>query len=96
MCKDGKCMGGCAVHKTSKVLLWIGGLNWGLVGIGMLIGSLNSWNVINMLLGSWPKVEAIVYILVGVAAVLKIFGCKCKKCMEACAACAQGVSAEKM
>ncbi|MFA5932029.1 MAG: DUF378 domain-containing protein [Candidatus Paceibacterota bacterium] len=94
MCNGGKCGGGCAVHKTSKVLLWIGGLNWGLVGVGMLIGS--NLNVVNMLLGSWPKVEAIVYVLVGIAAVLKIFGCKCKKCMEACAACAAGASDSKM
>lgn len=84
MC-NGKCEGGCIVHKTSKVLLFIGGLNWGLVGVGMLIGS--NLNVVNLLLGSWPTFEAIVYVLVGVAAVLKIFGCKCKKCMEAHAAC---------
>lgn len=65
-----------------KILLIIGGLNWGLVGIGMLLG--NDLNVIDMLLGAWPMVAAIVYILVGVAAVMKIFGCRCKKCMAGC------------
>jgi uncharacterized membrane protein YuzA (DUF378 family) len=65
-----------------KILLIIGGLNWGLVGVGMLMG--NDLNVVHMLLGSWMKVEAIVYILVGVAAIMKIFGCKCKKCMAGC------------
>lgn len=84
MC-NGKC-GGCVVHKTCKILLYIGGLNWGLVGVGMLMGS--DLNVIHLLLVSLPTVEGIVYVLVGVAAVLKIFGCKCKKCMEACATCA--------
>lgn len=68
-----------------KILVIIGGINWGLVGVGMLMGS--DWNVVHMLLGSWPMVEAIVYIIVGLAAIAKIFHCKCKKCMAACAAC---------
>jgi uncharacterized membrane protein YuzA (DUF378 family) len=84
MC-NGKC-GGCWVKKTAWVLLLIGGLNWGLVGIGMLVNS--NWNVVNLLLGYWPVVEAIVYILVGIAALVKIFGCRCKKCKAACASCA--------
>ncbi len=46
----------------------------------MLLGNGGSWNVINMLLGSAPTIEAIVYVLVGVAAVMKVFGCGCKKC----------------
>jgi uncharacterized membrane protein YuzA (DUF378 family) len=68
-----------------KILLIVGGVNWGLVGVGTLLSS--NWNVVELLLGSWPKVEAIVYILVGIAAVMSIFGCKCKKCAEACASC---------
>jgi uncharacterized membrane protein YuzA (DUF378 family) len=83
MC-HGHC-GGCMVHKISRGLLIVGGLNWGLYGIGMLMGS--NWNVVNLLLGSWPTVEYIVYILVGVSAVAEIFGCKCSKCKEACATC---------
>jgi uncharacterized membrane protein YuzA (DUF378 family) len=65
---------------VGKILLIIGGLNWGLVGVGMLMGS--DWNVVGMLLGSWPMVLAVVYILVGIAAIMKIFGCRCKKCMS--------------
>lgn len=68
-----------------KILLIIGGLNWGLVGVGMLMHS--DLNIVHMLLGSWPAVEGIVYILVGIAAIMKIFGCKCKKCMAGCASC---------
>lgn len=71
--------GGCCFwHGTAKALLIIGGLNWGLVGVGML--TLNNWNIVNMLLGSMPTVEAIIYILVGVAALVKLIGCRCKKC----------------
>ena len=71
------------MHKLSGALVFIGGLNWGLVGIGMLMGK--SLNLVNMLLSSMPMVEAIVYVLVGVAAVMMMFGCKCAKC-KACMA----------
>ncbi len=60
-----------------KILLVVGGLNWGFVGIGMLIGS--DWNIVKMIVGSWPTLEAIVYVLVGVAAVYKIYGWAVKK-----------------
>ncbi|MES3031898.1 MAG: DUF378 domain-containing protein [Patescibacteria group bacterium] len=85
MC-DANCGGGkCTIAKIGKILLIIGGINWGLVGVGMLLGnSLDAWNVVNKLLGSWPVVEAIVYVLVGVAAIIKIFGCRCKTCAGAC------------
>ena len=67
--------------KTAKVLLIIGGLNWGLLGLGMLMGKMDSWNVIRMIFHSMPVVEVIIYVLVGLAAIMKIFGCRCKKCM---------------
>jgi len=77
--------GGCVPSRIGKVLLIIGGINWGLVGVGMLMGKdMQAWNVVHMLLSSVPTLEAIVYILVGVAGVMKIFHCKCKKCMSAC------------
>lgn len=56
------------------VLLLVGGLNWGLVGAGMLAGS--NLNVVNMLLGSMPTLEAVVYLLVGLSAVLCLVKCK--------------------
>jgi len=73
------------VSMIAKILLIIGGVNWGLVGVGTLLGATESWNVVNMVLGSMPTSEAIIYLLVGVAAVMSIFGCKCKKCMAGCA-----------
>ncbi len=74
-------MKGCGMHKLSGALVFIGGLNWGLVGIGMLMGS--DWNVVHMILGSWPTVEAIVYVVVGIAAIMMLVGCKCAKCKAA-------------
>ena len=83
MCGHDKCGGGkCGMMMAAKWLLVIGGLNWGLVGVGMLMQS--DWNVVEMLLGAWPMAVAIVYILVGVSAVLKIFGCKCHICKGMC------------
>lgn len=81
----------CVPAMIAKILVVIGGLNWGLVGVGMLMGkTMDAWNVVHMLLGNWPTVEAVVYVLVGIAALVKIFGCRCAKCKAACAAC--GVS----
>lgn len=89
MCHGQECgHGGCTPSRLGKLLLIVGGLNWGLVGVGMLMNS--DWNVVKMLLGAWPTVEALVYILVGVAAVMKIFHCKCAKCMAACSQCSVG------
>jgi uncharacterized membrane protein YuzA (DUF378 family) len=58
------------MKKLFSILLVVGGLNWGLVGLGMLFGG--NWNVVNMILGSWPMVEGIVYVLVGISAVAAI------------------------
>lgn len=77
--------GGCVPSRIMKVLLIVGGLNWGLVGVGMFLTK--EWNVVHMLLTSVPMAEAVVYILVGIAAAMKLIGCKCKKCMATCAAC---------
>ncbi|MCE9585435.1 DUF378 domain-containing protein [Candidatus Nomurabacteria bacterium] len=83
--KCGKC-GSCVPALIAKILVIVGGLNWGLVGVGMFMGK--EWNLVYMLLGSVSKLEALVYVLVGLAAVMSIFGCKCKKCMGGtCSSC---------
>jgi len=51
-----------ALHYVAFALLVVGGLNWGLWALFNL-------NLVNTVLGSWPMVEKIVYILVGVSAV---------------------------
>jgi uncharacterized membrane protein YuzA (DUF378 family) len=69
-----------ATHIVSFILLAIGGLNWGLVGLGGWFGG--NWNIVNLLLGSWSWLENLVYVLVGVAALVLIFTHKktCKNC----------------
>ena len=49
-----------ALHMIAFVLLVVGGLNWGLTALG--------FNVVDKVLGAWPTVEKVVYILVGLSA----------------------------
>jgi uncharacterized membrane protein YuzA (DUF378 family) len=68
------------LHTVSWILVIIGGLNWGLVGLGDFMG--NNWNLVHLILGSVPSLEALVYILVGLSAVYEIVMHKsiCKMC----------------
>jgi len=66
----------------AKILVIVGGVNWGFLGLGILLTGRNDWNVVNMILGFSPMLEGIVYVLVGISAVMMIFGCKCGKCMD--------------
>ncbi len=79
------CHGKCGTAKVAWVLVLIGGLNWGFIGLGILMSS--NWNIVGMILGKWPMVEAIVYLLVGVCTLVTIFGCPCQKCKDAKMAC---------
>ncbi|MBP9711903.1 MAG: DUF378 domain-containing protein [Candidatus Pacebacteria bacterium] len=76
--------GACILSKVGKLLLIVGGLNWGILGVGMLMGKMAEWNVVEMLLGKMPTLLAVVYVLVGLSAILGIFGCPCKQCKGAC------------
>ena len=69
-----------ATHMIAWILVMIGALNWGLVGIGGFAGG--NWNVVDLILGAWPQVEWIVYILVGLAGIYEIVKHKsnCKMC----------------
>jgi len=59
-----------ALGKAGHWLVLIGALNWGIVGVTGLIGS--PLNVINLVLGSISVVESLVYVLVGLGAVLML------------------------
>lgn len=66
-----------ALHIAAFVLLVVGGLNWALFAFGI--------NLVNILLGSWPVAEQVVYVLVGLSAVYFIVSHKsdCKVCSVA-------------
>lgn len=63
------------MHKIAFILLIIGGLNWLLVGI---LG----WDVGEIFGGQGAIVSRIIYVLVGLAAIVELFGHKgrCKEC----------------
>ncbi len=60
------------LNQIAKLLVTIGALNWGLTGIGMLVGT--NLNIVNLLLGGvyisdMPILEIVVYLLIGASAV---------------------------
>lgn len=57
------------LNPVAYILLIVGGLNWGLVGLGWMVGEGADWNVVHMLVGSSMELEATIYILVGLSAV---------------------------
>mgnify|MGYP001589364117 CR=1 len=65
------------LHKVTFLLVLIGALNWGLVGLFDL-------NLVDKLLGAWPLVLKVVYVLVGLSAVYEVVTHKslCKMCGE--------------
>jgi len=67
-------------HMIAWILLLVGGLNWLLVGLGGFLGG--SWNIVYLVFGSFPVLEWLIYVLVGLAAVYEIFTHKknCRSC----------------
>jgi len=74
-----------SMHKCSTlgwicfILVIIGGINWGLIGFF-------SFNLVATIVGAWPAVERIVYILVGLSSLYLIyegFRC-CRACKSSC------------
>lgn len=65
-----------AVHTIAFILVVVGAINWGLVGVNA------EWNVVGMLLGRWPVVESVVYVLVGLSGLFLAFSHRrdCKEC----------------
>lgn len=63
------------LHMLTYLLLIIGGINWGLMGLLDI-------NLVMRLTQSWPMLEKLVYILVGVSAVYDLVMHKqyCKLC----------------
>lgn len=63
-----------ALHMTAFTLLVIGGLNWLLVGFG--------WNLVDAIFGAGSVLSRIIYILVGISAIIELVGHgkNCKTC----------------
>ena len=66
-----------ALHMVAFTLLVIGGLNWGLIG-------LFKYDLVMSLLGGYPSLVTLVYVLVGLSAVViaATHAKDCKMCMS--------------
>lgn len=67
--------GMCTGHKIAWALVWIGAINWGLIGFF-------NFNLVNEILGGAPTIERVVYALVGLSAVFMLFCAKCSMCKK--------------
>jgi len=70
----------CGFTKIAGALVIIGAINWGLVGLGKFVGS--NLNVVNIVFGKSAVFESIIYLLVGLAGLSLVIGCKCKECCK--------------
>ena len=63
-----------ALHMVTFILLVVGGLNWGLAALG--------YNVVDMVLGEGSSLATLVYLLVGLSAVVELVSHKkdCRSC----------------
>ena len=73
-----------ALHMVAFILVAVGGLNWGLVGLGWVVGGNAEWNLVHMIANNigGMTIEGIIYILVGLSAVWLVVEHKkvCKVC----------------
>jgi len=59
---------------SSLILVMLGAVNWGLVGIGQLAGAEgDTYNLVNLVLGSYPGAEALIYLLIGLGGLYQVY-----------------------
>lgn len=69
-----------ALHGIAFTLVIIGALNLGIAGLGGLMGK--DWNVLNAVLGNWSWLENLVYLFIGLSAIVLVSTHKrdCRHC----------------
>lgn len=72
---------GCTASTIGYYLVIIGAINWGLYGLTDLLRV--NLNIVNLIFGGMPMLEALVYVVIGIAGVMTLIGCKCSTC-KAC------------
>ena len=53
------------------VLVAIGAINWGLVGLAGFVGG--NLNLVNLLVGAFPTIESLIYLVVGLAGLYLVY-----------------------
>lgn len=59
------------LYSIAMLLVIIGGINWGLVGLGGFIGG--NWNLVDMIFGANSMLANFVYLLVGLSGLYAIY-----------------------
>ncbi len=68
----------CVLGWICLILVIIGGINWGLIGAF-------SFNLVAAIVGKWPALERIIYIIIGLSALFTIYeAIKCCRCLRNC------------
>ena len=80
--------GKCGPAAVGFWLVIIGAVNWGLVGLGGFFDM--NLNLVNLIFGSVEWLENVVYLLVGVSAVMMVVGRMCKSCKKDGGGCCGG------
>ena len=80
MCMSKSSSKDCAIAVISRVLVAMGGINWGLIGMAALLDNDANVNLVNLTVGQWPIIEAVVYLTIGLAGVIVLCGCCCTLC----------------
>ena len=60
-----------ALDWVTLALVIVGAINWGLTGLGRFVDA--NWNLVNLLLGGIPTLEALVYVIVGLAGLYELY-----------------------
>ena len=55
------------------VIVFVGALNWGLIGLAHFLTDAANWNLVNQLFGGSATVEFGIYLVVGLAALWTIY-----------------------
>ncbi len=62
------------LHMTAWILVVVGALNWGLVGV-----TSSDWDLVTAIFGGIPWLRELVFILVGLAGLMMLFGAMSEK-----------------
>lgn len=65
----------CGLHKLAWLLVFVGAVNWGLVG-------LFNFNLVEAIFGGVPMIVKILYILVGLSGLSMLACANCKACKK--------------
>lgn len=61
------------VDWTALAIVFVGALNWGLVGLAHFVDAAANYNVVNILFDGVPEVEFGIYLLVGLASLWTLY-----------------------